>query len=297
MPCDNCGNITLPTGSNGLNGYNAFTVTTASFVLPAVGASVTIAVSASGQYTGIWAILGQIVYISDGVDAEYFEVTTAGTQTAMGVKNLGYVGTTVGNAFGIGSKVSPAGLRGAAGAGTSGTSLLGVSHAAHETTLNVYTNLFTPISITAGLLNTDGDSVEIEAYFYTKTITGTSTFANIKILVGGISVTLNPVTSLEPSLDSSVQPSMKIRLVITRTSVTLASVRAEIQKFPKIGTGSYADETVMGTYTPIVQIFEILNTGAITWANANDITFQGKVASASNQAVKCGFYKIVNLQI
>lgn len=297
MLCNDCGNVSLPNGSNGLNGYNAFTVTTASFVLPAVGASVTIAVSASGQYTGIWAILGQIVYISDGVDAEYFEVTTAGTQTAIGVKNLGYVGTTVGNTFGSGSKVSPSGLRGAVGAGTNGTSILGISHAAHETTLNVYTNLFAPISIPAGTLNTDGDSVEIEAYFYTKTITGTSTSANVKILIGGISVTLNPVTSLEPSLDSLAQPSIKIRLIVTRTSATLASIRAEIQKFPKIGQGTYADEAIMGTYASIVQIFEILNTGAITWANANDIAFQGKLSSAGNQAVKCGFYKIVNLQI
>ena len=73
MPCENCGNVTLPNGSNGLNGFNAFTVTTSSFILPAVSASVNIAVSASGQYTGIWASLGQVIYITDGTDSEYFE--------------------------------------------------------------------------------------------------------------------------------------------------------------------------------------------------------------------------------
>lgn len=289
MSC-NCGNVTLPTGSNGLNGYNAFTVTTASFVLPAVGASVTIAVSASGQYTGIWAILGQIVYISDGVDAEYFEVTTAGTQTAIGVKNLGYVGTTVGNTFGSGSKVSPAGLKGATGSGSNGTSLLSVFHGSSTLAgLGYATFTSGTVAVTAAQMSAVDDSLEIKAKFYYSAASAASN-GNIRITIGGISVSI--FGSVEPFL-SKPFPFLDIRMLVTRIDATTANVRVEGTS-SGFGVGSYASEIIL---TPPATIFtyEILAVGAITWASGNNILFQALVGDVSD-TVKLGFYSVTSLK-
>lgn len=291
MSCNQCGNVTLPNGSNGLNGYNAFTVTTASFVLPAVGASVSILVSASGQYTGIWAILGQIVYISDGVDAEYFEVTTAGTQTTIGVKNLGYVGTAVGNTFGSGSKVSPAGLQGAGTNGSDGTTLLAVSHAAQTLAGLAYADFggAAQATITAAQMDTNGDSVEIRAKFYLNAASA-SPQGNFRILVGN--VTMSMFSSIEPAL-TKAYPYAELKVVVTRASATTANVRCDLLT-SAFGFGSYASELVLANNAANMT-YEILATGAITWANGNAIEIQGLVGDVSD-TIKLGFYEIVSLK-
>lgn len=107
-------------GTDGAAGSNAFTTTTAGFVMPAEAGSVTIAVSDSS-----WASVGQVVYING---AGHFEVTAAPTSTQLTIKNLEVTASSeyTGNvapatAVGSGAKVSPAGLQGPAGAnGTSG---------------------------------------------------------------------------------------------------------------------------------------------------------------------------------
>lgn len=69
------GTIVTPTGtsSNGTNGVNAFTVTTADFVVPAIGATVAITVGNSS-----WITIGQNVFVED---AGYFEVTAKSDST------------------------------------------------------------------------------------------------------------------------------------------------------------------------------------------------------------------------
>lgn len=108
-----CDITSLPTGSDGLNGYNAYTRTTAGFVVPNVGDSVTINVSTLGQYTGEWAVLGQVVYIQG---AGYYKVTAIGT-TSLDVENLGYTGNAAPlTSITTNAAVSPAGLIGPQGA-------------------------------------------------------------------------------------------------------------------------------------------------------------------------------------
>jgi hypothetical protein len=109
-----CDEILLPQGSDGVNGKNAFTVTTASFVQPAALSNVTITVSDSLQNTNQWAIPGQIIRVTDasGNGGWYQVVSITGT-TQILVTNLDYTGSsTAGLTIATGAGVSPAGLRG-----------------------------------------------------------------------------------------------------------------------------------------------------------------------------------------
>lgn len=88
-----CDQITLATiaGSAGVDGLNAFTTTTAQFTVPAIGANVTLAVSDTNPFTGIWAQTNQDVFIRD---AGYYRVVSS-TATAIVVTNLGVTGNAV----------------------------------------------------------------------------------------------------------------------------------------------------------------------------------------------------------
>lgn len=112
-----CDEILLPQGSDGVNGKNAYTVTTASFVQPAALSNVTITVSDSLQNTNQWAIVGQIIRVTDasGNGGWYQVVSITGT-TQILVTNLDYTGSsTAGLTIATGAGVSPAGLQGPAG--------------------------------------------------------------------------------------------------------------------------------------------------------------------------------------
>lgn len=101
-------------GSNGSNGINSFTTTTAGFTMPAVSASVTVAVADS-----TWMAIGQVVYVTT---AGYFSVNSTPTTASASLTNLGYTGnaaptTVIGNT----KTVSPGGVKGADGAAGSAT--------------------------------------------------------------------------------------------------------------------------------------------------------------------------------
>jgi hypothetical protein len=88
-----CDQVTIPsiTGPAGVNGLNSFTTTTATFVMPSIGSNVTLAVSNTNPFTGIWAQLNQDIYIQS---AGYFRVVSS-TATSIVCTNLGVVGNTV----------------------------------------------------------------------------------------------------------------------------------------------------------------------------------------------------------
>ena len=110
-----CDEILLPQGSDGVNGKNAYTVTTAQFVQPGIGNSITINVSDSLQNTNQWAIAGQIIKITDSVgNGGWYRVTGITGTTQITATQLDYPGTS-GSAILVGAGVSPAGLQGPAG--------------------------------------------------------------------------------------------------------------------------------------------------------------------------------------
>lgn len=112
-----CDEILLPQGSNGVNGMNAFTFTTAGFVQPAIGSTVQIIVSDVDQFTNQWAIPGQIIRITDAAGAGgWYEVISINGTTQIVVENLGYPGSSSPTtSIASGAGVSPAGLQGPAG--------------------------------------------------------------------------------------------------------------------------------------------------------------------------------------
>lgn len=88
-------------GGDGVDGQNAYTLTTASFVVPAVGDTVTIAVLSS-----LWMAIGQVLV----VNGTYFQVVSKGTATTVLLTNLGYTGSVApGGTIAAGSTLSPAG--------------------------------------------------------------------------------------------------------------------------------------------------------------------------------------------
>lgn len=103
-------------GANGTDGQNAFTLTTAQFIMPDddPAADVTVDVENSD-----WMSPTQVLYIQG---AGYMEVQSIPDSTSVILQNLGYPGNTaVGNPVTSAKKVSPAGLQGPAGAdGVSG---------------------------------------------------------------------------------------------------------------------------------------------------------------------------------
>ena len=129
--CNDCGGLTCGEGAAGLNGLNAFTVTTATFAQPAFGdAAITINVSALGQATGIWAQVGQWIF-SEG--AGFFKIVTSTTTVltvivpSAAIQVYNYTLAANGAPIALGSGVSPAGVEGAAGAtGATGATAISV---------------------------------------------------------------------------------------------------------------------------------------------------------------------------
>jgi len=115
--CGDCGDLTLGTGPAGLDGQNAFTQTTADFTQPSSGGDVTVNVSALGQLTGLFAQIGQVLFITGG---GYYTVVSS-TATVLVLTNLGYAGNAAPAAVvSFPAGVSPAGLIGPTGASTTG---------------------------------------------------------------------------------------------------------------------------------------------------------------------------------
>lgn len=90
-------------GSNGSNGVNAYTVTTASFLVPATGNSVSMSVGSSA-----WLVVGQIYFVEG---AGFFRVVSKSSSVEVtGLYLAGYPANThAGATINAGAGVSPAG--------------------------------------------------------------------------------------------------------------------------------------------------------------------------------------------
>ena len=217
--CTNCNEITIPTGVDGVDGENAYTVLTSSYTQPAVNTNVTISVSNTGQYSTGWCAIGQLIYVAVG---GYYEVVSK-TTTTITIKytasyttynqSLTAAAGTVPNSGVVspGGIVGPTGTAGAPGAnGQNGTTILatynnitgvGTPASLVETTLFTYT-------MPANTLSTDGS--ELELFF----IIDCTTAANVtfRIKLGSKIFTFFKI--------SSIDDTREIRIKIARTSVT-----------------------------------------------------------------------------
>lgn len=92
-------------GNNGTNGVDAFTLTTAAFVQPAIGSNVTVSVLDS-----TWIGLGQILFLENGGS---YSVSSIPTAVSVQLNNLGYTGNAApATNIPSSSKVSPGGGQG-----------------------------------------------------------------------------------------------------------------------------------------------------------------------------------------
>lgn len=166
--CSTCQNVTCQC-SNGVNGKNIWTVTTANFTQPLAGNQVIISVSSTQQLSNQGFGIGQVIYIENG---GYYEVISIASLTSMTIENLGYTGNAApASNIASGSKVSPGGLIGQTGpAGTpavNGTTLLYndntpvVSGGATPSSLHTYT-------VAAGELARDGDALRVKSVVTTR---------------------------------------------------------------------------------------------------------------------------------
>lgn len=97
-----------PTGTTGTTGANAFTVTTSSFVVPAVASTVTVPV----VETSFMAV-GQYLYVTDGTSKSIFQVSSIGSLTSVTLTYIADpINTQAGNTMGSNAAVTPAGFNG-----------------------------------------------------------------------------------------------------------------------------------------------------------------------------------------
>lgn len=101
-------------GAAGSSGVNAFTITTADFIIPAVSNDVTVLVANS-----TWMAIGQNVIVSDGTNIGNFQVVSFPNNASVVLEFLEYTGDTAsGGTILAGATVSPAGQQGPAEANT-----------------------------------------------------------------------------------------------------------------------------------------------------------------------------------
>lgn len=172
--CVNCGSTScggcqpsIPTSPAGAAGKNAYTLTTASFTMPAVDADVTITVSTVGQYGNQWAKALQVIAITG---AGYFQVVSVSGLNQIVVKNLGYDGNAApDDTIASGATVAPAGLQGiqgvAGGDGVNGTTVL----ASEIDTISVVTTssfvALRSFTLPANELLNEGDAIVVTCSF------------------------------------------------------------------------------------------------------------------------------------
>lgn len=296
MSCQNCGSDSINPCSCS-NGFNAFTVSTTNVT---IANPMTIPVSNTGQYTGVWARPEQIVFIQG---YGYYEVT-ASTATSITVAypaspfvagatfNPNTVDYSNSGTIISGSKISPAGIKGITG--TSGVAAIieeiGYSTANTVSTL-AFGNLLAAVVVIPVTQTTDGDSVIIKSKFFFDYNSGTDG-ASVKILANAVTLTTTPFgTNL--NLDAKL-PYMEVVVTLTRTSVSAANADIDVA-FGDYGfdINSYTNEFVNGA--PFFNLKYKNLALAVDWTSAVNINIQGNVGAVTN-TIKLGFYSVENFQ-
>jgi len=96
------GGVVTPAGQPGTVGANAFTLTSASFAVPAIGSNITVSV-----YDTSWGSQGQTVFVTG---AGYYQIASVISSTQFSLTNLGYDGNAAsGITVASGSDITPSG--------------------------------------------------------------------------------------------------------------------------------------------------------------------------------------------
>ena len=251
-----CGSLECGEGAAGLNGLNSFTVTTGDFVQPDLGdPAITINVSALGQATGIWAQVGQRIFIEG---AGYFTVT-ASTPTTISVtvpnavtETFNHTLAASGATVSFPKGVSSGGIEGLAGTGTPGAagqdgttqlvSLWGATAASGTSFSALHSVVNLPSSGAAPLWPTIGSVLRIHLASVMSTVSGNDLTnhwrGEVQIVLDGVSLTV-PVSS--PYLSSrtySPMNGMAATIDVSAISLSPLELVVDVRSY-QTGLGSY----------------------------------------------------------
>lgn len=251
-----CGNLECGTGPAGLDGQNAYTVTTANFLQPsAINTPVTVNVSALGQLSGLWAQVGQTIFIEGG---GYYEVTAATATTITlqipDAETLTYNHAIVAGAGSVSfpAGVSPAGIPGPQGptgsstTGADGTtqlvSLWGATAASGTSFSSLHSVVNLPSSGAAPLWPTVGSVLRIHVASYMSLVAGNTLTdhwrGEVEIVLGGITLSV-PVSS--PYLSSrtySPMNGMAATIDVSAISLSPLQLVVDVRSY-QTGLGLY----------------------------------------------------------
>lgn len=185
----NCDQITIPSisGPNGTDGLNAFTTTTAQFIIPAIGSNVTLAVSNTNPSTGSWAVPGQAIYIEN---AGYYTVVSS-TTTSIVCTNTGTTGNIApGTTVASGQQVSPAGVA----SPQSGTVIYDYfGETAGTGSWQLFNGVQQSLDYTKFALSVNQDELNIKAFIYTPILLVNPTTAFRFRIDGSVIFTTTPI--------------------------------------------------------------------------------------------------------
>tara|TARA_R110000868_G_scaffold71606_1_gene209520 strand:- start:18 stop:896 length:879 start_codon:yes stop_codon:yes gene_type:complete len=232
MACDTCDEI-IDNGCSCDNGLNAFTITTQSYVQPAVNTNVTISVSNSNGYTGSFAVPGQIIYVQNGgyYTVQSSTATTIIMQYGSDYTTFNQALTASGLTVATNKKVSPGGLRGIAGSnGTNGKTLIDIDYSERKNTTTAVQTLDTISLGTALYFQNNGDSIEFECLLSRASTSNNpdNSYMNIETKQGVTYINLIRASNNSIAFNT-VQ---KIKITATRISATQLATFSSLSTYP-----------------------------------------------------------------
>lgn len=299
--CSECGNLALGTGPAGVDGQNAFTETTADFTQFDFGdPAVTINVSALGQLTGLYAKVGQPIFVEG---AGIFKVTASSTTTISIIvpdadtESYNHAIAASSTTISFPKGVSPSGTVGVSGVGggngsngsngTNGTTVLEVDLTEYETEQTTYSSVQKSFEVPADTWETVDDVVRLEALFVSEL--ESTGYYTIRVELDG-----NIVDMLVSWNDIYVLNTQNfVHLVID--FVLSASGTVTPVLFSNISlNGSYSDNQSGGDGNPYTRRCSAI--GGLTTGGGLDLNVSMVSTAGAGKAIKMFYYKLISMK-
>lgn len=250
-------------GTGGSNGINAFTITTATFVLPASMGTVTVLVGSS-----LWMAVGQNLFISDGTNLGNFKVVSFPSATAVLVQWLNYPGdTATGTTVLANATVSPSGLEGPALANTFANGLTtGTTKATAQTNLGLGQDALISSGSALGQAIT-ASSTQVGAIAVTIPALGSWVYiATVAVDFVGVTFT------------SSRTITAKIRNTTTNTDLASAVMHTQVQATQNIQTTTIQIPFLLDTTAAVSDVLQV-------WIGIDTINSAGTLSVTSGSFI------------